>query len=72
MKRLEEHLFWIETNSQPSLSIWKQNCVINYDLEAHLLKLIKYAHELWPILTRGKTPDQAQEQVIGTFSFCPH
>jgi len=38
------------------------------------LQLIKYARDLWPLLTPGKMPDQGQEQVIGwisTFSFCP-
>jgi len=38
------------------------------------LQLIKYARNLWLLLTRGEMPDQAQEQVIGwicTFSFCP-
>ena len=39
-----------------------------------LLNLIKYAPDLWPLLTQGKTPDQAKEQVIdwlSMFSFYP-
>ena len=57
-ERLEEHLhelFWAETNSQPWLKHTEQNRVINYNLEAYLLKLIKYARDLWSILTGGKT-----------------
>ena len=58
MKSLEEHLhdlFWTETNSQPWLKHIEQNCVINYNLEAYLLKHIKYA---WPLTYTDSRKDK--------------
>ena len=68
IKSFEEQLFWAETKLQPLPKHRKyrnKSSYISYDYgRSSLLELIKYARDLWPLLTQGKTTNRLRKQIL--------